>query len=132
MLKNLLSSNIPTIISSDHIVCKICLRLWESPSTLFKPSNSILFAKDQGLLKHYFFIYPTILKLWVHDFVIFFPAKKNEKKKWPLKEGLWCLVEFKTWFKFDWRPWEIEKNNLVLTCNQQVISISDTVLADLW
>ena len=53
MLRNLLSSNMPTIISNDHIVCKTCLRLGESPSTLFKPSNGILFVKDQGLLKHY-------------------------------------------------------------------------------
>lgn len=60
MLRNLLSSNMPTSISNDHIVSKTCLRLGESPSTLFKSSNGILFAKDQDLLKHYFFIHHTI------------------------------------------------------------------------
>lgn len=109
MLRNLLSSNMPTIISNDHIVCKTYLRLGESPSTLFKPSNGILFVKDQGLLKHYFFIHQRIWKLWIYDFEIFFPAKKKKEKKWPFKEGFWCLVEFKTWFKFDWWPQEIEK-----------------------
>ena len=80
MLRNLLSSNMPTIISNDHIVCKTYLRLGESPSTLFKPSNGILFVKDQGLLKHYFFIHHRIWKLWIYDFEIFFPAKKKRKK----------------------------------------------------
>ena len=31
-----------------------------------------------------------------------FQQKKKKEKKWPLKDGLWLLVEFKTWFKFDW------------------------------
>ena len=60
MLRNLLSSNNLGTLSNNHVVYKTHLRLRESPSALFKPSNGILFANDQGLLKHYFFIHHRV------------------------------------------------------------------------